>query len=100
MRLRAILARGGVLKSARGRSGGFTLARPAAAIRLADVIRIFQGPVKLHDCAFKKTICPDVRACPLRKTLTRLEARFVAEIEGLTIATLLADKNAPGKTPR
>jgi Rrf2 family protein len=91
------LAREGVVKSARGKGGGFALGRPAGAIRLTDVIRIFQGPVKLHDCVFKENVCPDVRTCPLRKTLARLEARFVADLEGVTIAALLAEKNAPGR---
>ena len=94
------LARGGVVRSARGQGGGFTLARPAAEVRLADVIRVFQGPVRLHDCVFKRTICPDVRTCPLRKTLTKLEARFVAELEGVTISALLAGRKLPGKTQK
>jgi hypothetical protein len=41
----------------------------------ADVIRAFQGPVRLHDCVSKESVCPDDRTCPLRKTLARLETR-------------------------
>jgi len=90
------LARGGVLKSSRGKGGGFILARPAAAIRLSEVIAVFQGPVRLHDCVYKARLCPDVRTCPLRTTLDRLEADLVAELEALTIADLLAEKRSPG----
>ena len=85
------LGRGGLVLSARGRGGGFALARPAAAIRLTDVIRVFQGPVKIHECLFKARVCPDVRTCPLRTTLDRLEAELVAGLEGVTIAALAAD---------
>jgi Rrf2 family protein len=90
------LARGGVLKSTRGKGGGFVLARPAAAIRLSDVIAVFQGPVRIHDCVFKARLCPDVRTCPLRKTLDSLEAELVAKLEAVTVADLLAEKQASG----
>jgi Rrf2 family protein len=95
-----ILARGGIVVSTRGKGGGFVLARPAAAIRLAEVIRVFQGPVRIHDCLFKARLCPDVRTCPLRKTLDRLESKLVAGLEAVTVADLLADKTGPGRARR
>lgn len=91
------LGRGGFVSSSRGKRGGFVLARPARAIRLADVIAAFQGPVKIHDCLFAKRLCPDVRTCPLRATLDRLEARLVAELEAVTVADLLAEKSRPAR---
>ena len=39
------LRRGGVVLSVRGRSGGYRLARPAAEITLADVMRAVEGPL-------------------------------------------------------
>jgi Rrf2 family protein len=39
------LRRGGVVFSQRGPEGGYWLARPAAEISLADVIRIIDGPL-------------------------------------------------------
>lgn len=91
-----VLARGGVLRSRRGKGGGFVLARPAAAIRLSDVISVFQGPVRIHDCVYKSRLCPDVRTCPLRTTLDKLEAGLVAELEAVTVADLLAERMTPG----
>jgi Rrf2 family protein len=93
------LARAGLVSSSRGRGGGFVLARPAGSIRLADVIAVFQGPVRIHDCLFKERLCPDVRTCPLRTTLDRLEARLVAELEAVTVADLLSEKSRPGGAP-
>jgi Rrf2 family protein len=90
-----ILARRGVVRSSRGRGGGFVLGRPAGEIFLADVIRIFQGTISLNDCLFKKRICPDVPTCPLRKTIGRLEDRLVKELEGLSLAQLLDEKKLP-----
>lgn len=53
------LAAAGLLQSARGTGGGFRLARPAAAISLADIVEAVEGPIQLttcvdddrHDCA-------------------------------------------------
>lgn len=49
----------GLLRSSRGVGGGLKLARPAAAITLADIIEAVEGPIALapcvdegrHDCA-------------------------------------------------
>lgn len=53
------LAARGLLSSARGASGGFALARPAAEISLVDIVEAVEGPIALtmcsdsnnHDCA-------------------------------------------------
>lgn len=86
------LARAGVVRSSKGRGGGFVLGRAAGKILLADVIRVFQGPISLHDCLFKKRICPDVRTCPLRNAIGRLESRLVEDLETLSVASLLGGK--------
>ena len=44
------LARGGLLASTRGSSGGFKLTRPAAAISLADIIEAIEGPIAMTTC--------------------------------------------------
>ncbi len=53
------LAAAGLLQSARGTAGGFTLAREAGRISLADIIEAVEGPIAMttcvdetrHDCA-------------------------------------------------
>ncbi|TPG14464.1 SUF system Fe-S cluster assembly regulator [Sphingomonas oligophenolica] len=55
------LSAAGLLESARGTGGGFRLARPAAAITLADIVEAVEGPIALtacvergaHDCAIE-----------------------------------------------
>jgi FeS assembly SUF system regulator len=44
------LTHAGLMRSARGAGGGFTLARPAAAITLADVIEAIEGPIAMTAC--------------------------------------------------
>ena len=44
------LSAAGLLTSARGTGGGFRLARPAAAISLADIVEAVEGPIALTTC--------------------------------------------------
>jgi FeS assembly SUF system regulator len=45
------LASAGLLASARGASGGFSLSRPAGQISLADVVEAVEGPIALTQCS-------------------------------------------------
>ena len=57
------LSHAGLLRSVRGAGGGFRLARPAAAVTLADVIEAIEGPIAMtscidtgkHDCGLEGT---------------------------------------------
>ena len=44
------LTAAGLLRSTRGAGGGLQLARPAAAINLADVVEAMEGPIALTAC--------------------------------------------------
>ena len=44
------LTAAGLLRSSRGAGGGLKLARPAAAINLADIIEAVEGPIALAAC--------------------------------------------------
>jgi FeS assembly SUF system regulator len=49
-KLVSLLSRGGLLVSMRGTGGGIQLARPAAAISLADIIEAVEGPIAMTAC--------------------------------------------------
>ena len=57
------LSAAGLLRSVRGAGGGFKLARPAAAVSLADIIEAIEGPIAMtscvdtgkHDCGMEGT---------------------------------------------
>jgi FeS assembly SUF system regulator len=44
------LSHAGLLRSVRGAGGGFKLARPAAAVTLADIIEAIEGPIAMTSC--------------------------------------------------
>ncbi len=46
----SLLTRAGLLRSSRGTGGGIQLARPAAAISLADIVEAIEGPIAMAAC--------------------------------------------------
>jgi len=83
-----ILNRKGILRSLKGRGGGFSLARSAKNIFLTDIMRIFQGKLKLNECFLNKHICPHRPKCPLRKKIIRVESYVLKELSSISIASL------------
>jgi len=83
------LNRAGILKSYKGQGGGFILVTPAHKIFLLDLIKIFQGPLKLNECFFKKKTCPNTKTCKLRKKISNIEKYVVSQLKNFTIADLL-----------
>jgi Rrf2 family protein len=84
------LKRHRLLVSARGRAGGYALARPATAISYADVIRAIDGPLALAPCASRTAYspcdtCPSVEACPIRGPLLEARDAVAATLERWTL---------------
>ena len=77
-----------ILKSLKGKGGGFRLNRVPKKIGIADIIRVFQGNTDLFDCMFKKALCPDVSRCPLRKELKKIEKLVHRELGRITLSSL------------
>ncbi|MDP8292951.1 MAG: Rrf2 family transcriptional regulator [Candidatus Orphnella occulta] len=84
-----ILNKGGVLKSYKGKGGGFSLTSSPKKLFLLDIMKAFQGDIRLNECIFKKRICPNIKACPLRKKITRIEDNVLKELKNITIASLI-----------
>ena len=87
-----VLNKKGVLRSSRGKGGGFMMAAAPNKISLVDLIELFQGPVKLNECIFKKKICPDRSICTLKKKIDAIERDVISALESVTIASLLREK--------
>src|SRR5581483_1867097 len=51
------LAACGLLSSARGAAGGFSLSRPADEITLADIVEAVEGPIAMTVCSEGRTDC-------------------------------------------
>lgn len=56
----------GLLQTSRGARGGVTLAKPAEAISLLDVVEAIDGPILLNDCVGDISTCAYDEDCPLK----------------------------------
>ncbi len=98
------LARNKVVVSRRGKFGGYTLARNAAEISFAEVIRIIDGPLALAPCvsrlSFRKCDdCPDLATCSLREALLRARDATSDVLEGYSLADAATGEGAEVFTP-
>ena len=85
------LRREGLLRSRRGRSGGYALARPADMISIADLIRHVDGPLALTTCASRTAYarcddCPTPDDCRLRLVLLAARDAMAEVLEKSTLA--------------
>jgi Rrf2 family protein len=88
----------GVVDSRRGSQGGHHLARDATEISVADIIRIFDGPLALTPCAsvtrFRPcTDCVDIASCRLQHLMREARDAVAGVLENYSLASLAA----PGK---
>ncbi len=88
-RILQTLRKRGLLRSYRGRGGGFQLALFPNEIFVADLVKIFQGPLKFDRCVFRERICPDIKTCLLREEIKTMERDVVSRLKSITIASLL-----------
>ena len=79
----------GLLNSSKGKGGGFTLAVSPGEITLTDVMKIFQGPVRLNECKFKKSNCPYITNCLLKNKIDEIEKEVIAKLKAITMASII-----------
>ncbi|MFF7734765.1 MULTISPECIES: Rrf2 family transcriptional regulator [unclassified Streptomyces] len=84
------LRRGGVVDSRRGGGGGYRLAREAAQITVADVIRAVDGPIVSVRGERPTGLAYSGTAEPLLPLWIALRANVRRILEGVTIADLAA----------
>jgi len=80
-----------ILRSFKGNQGGFILAKNPKDIYLVDLIRVFQGPLELNECIFKKKICPNRKCCVLRSKISGIESKVLEELGAITLGSLLKE---------
>jgi Rrf2 family protein len=91
-----ILRRAGLVLSTRGKSGGYTLARPAAELRTIDVLSALGG--RLFDTGFcdrhagVSSHCLNTRDCSIRPVLRGLQQAVDQVLGELTLASLLGNE--------
>ena len=80
----------GMIKSERGKLGGFRLAQAPSDITLLAVIETLQGPISLVDCVTAAQACGRARACAARSVWTDVNTAVRTALQGITLENVLA----------
>jgi len=88
------LIKEGFIVSKQGVNGGLQLVKKPNAIRVSDVMRVFQGDIQLSECMFRGQLCENRKTCVLRHEILRIEKIVNDEFKGITIGSLLKKMGA------
>ena len=87
----SLLSRAGLLRSVRGSGGGLQLARPAAAITLADIVEAVEGPIALTSCVESgKHDCALEGSCSVQPHWGIVNAAMRGALAGIPLTQLAA----------
>ena len=98
------LRRHGLVHSTRGREGGYMLARPAAEISIAAIVRAVDGALAPLPCASVKFYrrcddCEDEKTCEVRRLMREVRDAASAILDNTSLAEAAAS-NAPKPKPK
>lgn len=89
------MARAGLVRAARGRTGGFSLAATADSITVARIAQVFSEPREHRQCLLGTGRCNAADPCGAHHRWKRLMAAVSEPLEATTIADLLGIGTPP-----
>ncbi|HVN96604.1 MAG TPA: Rrf2 family transcriptional regulator [Syntrophorhabdaceae bacterium] len=83
------LHKSGLVKTVRGRRGGYLLNKPADEIKLSEIIEILEGPINVVDCVGKPGFCEKSAICSARDVWTVLNNRIAETLSQYTLQDIV-----------
>ncbi len=94
-KLVSLLSKAGLIRSVRGSGGGIQLARPAAAISLADIVEAVEGPIAMTACVEKgRHDCGLEDSCAVKPHWRAVNSAVRGALTGVTLASLSQEAQA------
>jgi Rrf2 family iron-sulfur cluster assembly transcriptional regulator len=88
----AKLRREGLVESVRGPGGGYLLARAAASVSVADIIRAVDEPIETTQCGGMEN-CQDEHRCMTHELWTSLSTHIYAFLSSVSLAQLVEQQH-------
>jgi Rrf2 family protein len=90
----------GVLRSKKGKGGGYMLSRPPSQISVGQVIRMLEGPIALLPCVSKTAYercedCDDEKSCAVRLLTKDVREATAAIFDSTSFADLIERSRKP-----
>lgn len=83
------LGHAGLVESFRGVNGGYRLARPAAAITLAQIVEAMEGPIGMTDCSTADGQCARAGQCGVRGSWQHINDVVARALRAVSLADML-----------
>ena len=84
------LAGAELVTSHRGASGGYSLARPAQAVSVADIVQALEGPISITACVEgTDDECEAASQCPMSGNWNRVNDAIRTALECVSLADML-----------
>jgi Rrf2 family transcriptional regulator, cysteine metabolism repressor len=101
------LRKADLVESRRGAHGGYSLARPAESITMAEVVRALEGDIAPIECITAQgdgeLICSREAMsdgpCPTKFLWTRVQGSIVRTLQDISLADLVQPTQRKSKTP-
>ncbi len=89
------LRHAGILKSKKGKNGGYSLNKIPEKIHMAEVMRLFDGAIALLPCVTymfyeRCDECIDEETCGIREVFTEIRNETVNRLKAATLADIIA----------
>ena len=89
----------GIIESRRGAQGGHRMLRDPAAVSVADIIRVLDGPLALTPCASRTRFrqcsdCVDISLCRLQPLMQQARDAVAGVLENCSLAQLAGTRRA------
>ncbi len=78
-----------LIRGRSGRNGGYTLSRPAAEIKIGQILEAASGPIDIAECVTEPGICSYSEDCNCRLFWTLIHQRLFDVFNGYSLADLL-----------
>jgi len=77
-----------LIRSMRGRGGGYQLSRPAGEISVGEIIEAAIGPINVVECVRRPETCLMSDCCECRWVYDRINAGITNLLNGMSLAEL------------
>lgn len=89
-----VLRNAGMVNSKKGKVGGYYLLLPPEEIHMAEIMRLFDGPIALLPCVthkyYQKCLeCKDEAHCGIRDVFSDIRRETVKMLKGATLAEII-----------
>ncbi len=88
------LKNAGIVNSKKGKGGGYYLLRDPEDVNVAEVMRLFDGPIALLPCVTHMYYerceeCVDEETCGIRRVMLKVRNETVSLLKGATLASII-----------